>query len=299
MKKGIFYVLFALFGAAVMLSACKPQVPSKYLQPDEMEDILFDYHIAMGMISDNDTGDFQKRMFEASVLKKHGVSEADFDSSLVYYTRHADRFQSIYENLSKRLSDEAVSLGASANDLGNFGADAASGDTANVWKEASSFVLATQVPYNVESFYVKADTTFYKGDKFILSFDTQFIFQDGYKDGVAMMAVRFSNDSVATKVVHMSESSHYDVFVNDDDRLGVKDIRGFVSLQKPASSSESTLKLMFVSNIKLIKCHVKETVAPVPEGANGNTGASGADSVSLPASPSAAGVPSRQLGKVK
>lgn len=288
-------MLVALFGAAALL-ACKPQVPGKYLQPDEMEDILFDYHIAMGMVSENDTGDYQKRMYEASVLKKHGVSEADFDSSLVYYTRHADRFQSIYENLSKRLSDEAVALGASASDLGNFGADAASGDTANVWREASSFVLTTKVPYNVESFYMKADTAFHKGDKLIFSFDAQFIFQDGYKDGVAMMAVRFSNDSVATKVVHISESRHYDMAVNDDDRLGVKDIRGFISLQKPAGSLESTLKLMFVSNIRLVKCHVKEADSPAVPNANGN---SGADSVPMSKSASVAEVPSRQLGKVK
>lgn len=298
MKKGIFSILFVLT-VVIFVSSCKPQVPSKYLQPDEMEDILFDYHIAMGMISDKDTCDFQKRLYEISVLKSHGVSEADFDSSLVYYTRHADRFQAIYENLSKRLSDEAVSLGASASDVGNFGSAANTNDTANIWKETASYVLTTEAPYNVESFALQADTAYHKGDKFIFSFDTQFIFQDGYKDGIAMMAVRFSNDSVATRVVHISESSHYDVVVSDDDRLGVKEIRGFICLQNPPNSSSTTMRLMFVSNIRLIKCHTKETVLPSADN-NQNSGNDEkvSDSV-MPKDVDVKRLPMRKLGSVK
>ena len=53
----------------------------------------------------------------------------------------------------------------------------------------------------------------------MLSFKTQFIFQDGYKDGVALLAVRFSNDSVATRTVHLSESTSYDLAISDDARL--------------------------------------------------------------------------------
>lgn len=252
-----FHALFcvSLFMIVFLLS-CKPQVPGRYLQPGEMEDILFDYHVAMGMVSENDTNDFEKRMFAASVFKKYGITEAEFDSSLVYYTRHSDRLLAIYENLSKRLGDEAASLGASVGDISKFGDNASVGDTTNVWQGASSIVLATIVPDNVESFHIVADTAYHKGDKLVFSFDTQFIFQDGYRDGVAVLAVRLLNDSIATRSIHISGSSHYDISFGDDERIGIKDIRGFISLQNSQNSSQTTLKLMFVSNIKLIRCHV-------------------------------------------
>lgn len=252
--------LFILLFIAVFFFSCKPQVPSKYLQPDEMEDILFDYHIAMGMISENDSDDSEKHLYTQSVFKKYGITEAEFDSSLVYYTRHSDRFLAIYEDLSKRLDDEAVSLGASAGNISKFGENALSGDTSNIWKTSPSIVLATVVPNNVESFHFIADSTFHKGDKIVFSFDTQFIFQDGYKDGVAMLAVRFSNDSIASRFVHISSSGHYDIIVADDDRVGIKSVRGFISLQNQEHSSFTTLKLMFVSNISLVKCHVNENL---------------------------------------
>ena len=261
----------------VMLFSCKPQVPSQFLQPDEMEDILYDYHIAMGMIDEPDSNDYQKRLTEVSVLNKYGVTEAEFDSSLVYYTRHADSFQKIYENLSKRLNDEAVSLGASAIDVEHFGENAASGDTTNVWKGVSSYVLSTIVPYNVESFYLKADTSYRSGDRIILSFNTQFLFQDGYKDGVAMLAVRYSNDSVASQTIHVSESRRYDLTVSNDKMLDIKDIRGFFCLQNPAESSQSTLKLLFVTDIRLVRYHVSDKV-PIKENADVPT----ADSIALP-----------------
>ncbi len=251
----VVFILLPLLVCVLMLS-CKPQVPGKYLQPDEMEDILFDYHIAMGMIEGDDSDDAQKRLYEASVLKKHGVSRAEFDSSLVYYTRHSDRLLNIYENLQKRLGDEAVSLGASVSDVGNFGENAASDDTTNVWNEASSCVLATQAPYNVQSFCLKADTAYHKGDRMILSFNSQFIFQDGYKDGVAMLAVRFCNDSVGVRTIHIQEANRYDLTVDDDEGLGIKEVRGFFCLQNQPSASLTTLKLMFITNIRLVRCHI-------------------------------------------
>lgn len=266
MMKRFAPLLFLHLLTAIFLVSCKPQVPGKYLQPDEMEDILFDYHIAMGMVSQNDTSDFEKRLYAASVLKKHGISEAEFDSSLVYYTRHSDRLLTIYENISKRLGNEAVSLGASSGDIAKFGENASSGDTTNVWNGFSSLALATVVPENVESFHLKADTAFHKGDKIVLSFDTQFIFQDGYKDAVAMLAVRLGNDSIVSKTVRISESCHYDIMITDEERLGIKDVRGFICLNNPPNSSHTTLKLMFVSNISLVRCHVNR---PVP--LNGNT----------------------------
>lgn len=259
MRKGIFMLLVPVF-ACILVVSCKPQVPSEYLQPGEMEDILYDYHLAMGMTAD-DSSNLRRRMYEEAILRKYGVSHAEFDSSLVYYTRHADRFKEIYENVSKRLSDEAVVLGASASEISSLGGDAASGDTTNVWKNAVSCVLATQVPYNVESFCLKADSAYHKGDRLMLSFDTQFIFQDGYKDGVAMLAVRFGNDSVAARTIHMSESSHYSIAVGDDNGLGIKEIRGFFCLQNSPNSSATTLKLMFINNIRLVRCHVRQSAA--------------------------------------
>jgi len=251
-------ILFFIMSLAVLLS-CKPNVPARYIQPDAMEDILYDYYLADAMANGGE-GEYQESsysngLYKLAVLKKHGVSQADFDSSLVYYARHADRLHKIYENIEKRLGNAAVALGATAGDLQQFGSMVESTDTADIWEEERSFMLSTSMLSNVLSYSVKADTAFHKGDRIILSFDTHFIYQDGTKDGVAMLAMRLDNDSVVTRTVHMSSNSHYTLSISDDRNVGVKEVYGFIFLTKKQDTSSSTMKMMFVDNIKLVRLH--------------------------------------------
>ena len=91
-----FIQVSSIFGV-LLLMGCAPSVPGKYIQPGEMEDILYDYHIAEAMANDYESrrDTLLMRVYKAAVLKKHGYSEAEFDSSMVYYMRHADRLHHI------------------------------------------------------------------------------------------------------------------------------------------------------------------------------------------------------------
>ena len=56
----------------MLVVACKPTVPSEYIQPGEMEDILYDYHLALAMSrqkSVNDESDYNRSLYFQSVLK--------------------------------------------------------------------------------------------------------------------------------------------------------------------------------------------------------------------------------------
>ncbi len=129
MKHSSLYLFVLLLAVS-----CTPSVPSQYIQPDEMEDILYDYHVAQAMSKTIGSGNYEynKQLYIDAVLKKHGVSEADFDSSLVYYYTRADRFHEIYVRVSERLNEEAKLLGASVGDISRYSQYSATGDTANI-----------------------------------------------------------------------------------------------------------------------------------------------------------------------
>lgn len=63
---------------------CKPTVPSEYIRPDDMEDILYDYHIAVSMAQNEGASDLQVKSWQLAVLKKHDVSEEKFNRSMLY-----------------------------------------------------------------------------------------------------------------------------------------------------------------------------------------------------------------------
>ena len=87
-----------------MCFACKPSVPSQYIQQGTMEDILYDYHIADAMAlseANSDQWNYQRAYYRQVVLNKYGVTQEELDSSLAYYFRDTERLRDIYTNVSK------------------------------------------------------------------------------------------------------------------------------------------------------------------------------------------------------
>jgi hypothetical protein len=247
-----------------LFAGCKPTVPSRYIQPDDLEDILYDYQLAE-TVAEQMNGNVSRNVLalQASVLKEHGVTQAEFDSSMVYYTRHADRLHDIYEHIATRMQKEASQLGASEAET-SMGMASLNGDTLDIWRGQRSMVLIPMVPYNLCSFEMPTDSSFHKGDGISLLFHSNFIFQDGMRDGMVILAVTLGNDSVTSRSMHISSSSTYTLSIDDNDSLGIKAVRGFFILNKSQSdqNSSTTLRVMSVSNIRLFR--KRQTHKPMP-----------------------------------
>lgn len=265
MKK-LMICLVAVMALLFCVSSCKPSLPSGVLSKGKMTDILYDYHLALAMAHMDDNGDKgQSLAYREAVLRKHDVTSAEFDSSMVYYMRHTELLEDVYKDLTDRYNNEITAMGGSAKEGGEFANLSATGDTANVWNLATSMVFMPVKPFNSTSFDIKVDSTFHKGDRLMLDFDAQFIYQDGMRNGVAMLAVQFGNDSIAQRTIMIQSTQHYSVELSDADLLGIKSVKGYFMLMNDDNgtgvSSQTTLKLMFLEHIKLIRMHPQKPVA--------------------------------------
>lgn len=265
MKK-LMICLVAVMALLFCVSSCKPSLPGGVLSKGKMTDILYDYHLALAMAHMDDNGDKgQSLAYREAVLRKHDVTSAEFDSSMVYYMRHTELLEDVYKDLTDRYNNEITAMGGSAKEGGEFANLSATGDTANVWNLAASMVFMPVKPFNSTSFDIKVDSTFHKGDRLMLDFDAQFIYQDGMRNGVAMLAVQFGNDSIAQRTIMIQSTQHYSVELSDADSLGIKSVKGYFMLMNDDNgtgvSSQTTLKLMFLEHIKLIRMHPLKPVA--------------------------------------
>lgn len=249
----VFYALFLIS----CLSGCKPGVPRDIIQPDEMEDILYDYHVADAMAQGKTDYAYHQTLYREAVLKKYGITSAELDSSLVYYMRHTEQMRDIYEVISDRLKDEALALGASESEVNRFSMSA-SGDTTDIWAGDKSLLLMPQTPYNVSQFSVVADSSFHAGDSFVLTFRCDFIYQEGMRDGLALMAVKYANDSVVTQYSRLPNSNEYTLRIYNTINEKIKEIKGYFYLGKGSDTGtpSSTLKLMSVHDIHLVRLHL-------------------------------------------
>ncbi len=223
-----------------------------------MEDILYDYHVAQAMARVNGGGqtELTKKVYIESVLKKYGVTDEVFDSSLVYYYSRADRLKDIYHNVSERLNEEAKHLGAAISDINLYSQYSATGDTANIWNEATNLMLIPRPTQNRFDFAVKVDTTFHLGDSFMFQFISEYLYQSGSKDAVVCILTKYEGDSIIQTTNHITVSGLAQIRVPANRENKLKEMRGFIYLSDGGDPSE-TRKIMYISQIQLIRFHDK------------------------------------------
>jgi len=248
--------------------SCKPSVPSEYIQPDDMEDLIYDYHVAQGIAMQQDgSQDYNRRLNFELVLKKHGLTQAQFDSSLVYYYTRADRFQEIYKHVQERLNNEAEKYGAAVSE-GPIKAASLSGDTADVWKGNRALMLLNDRPYHLYQFAQKADTAYRAGDSFMLSMNTTWLMQQGNRQATVYLAITYANDSTVKQYSTVSSSGNTTLRIPYC-KERVKEIKGFVMCgMRPSTDDTNSLCVLFVNNIQLFRFHnkiIEQPVMPQPQ----------------------------------
>jgi len=98
---------------AFFIFACSSR-PSYVLSEKKMEKVLYDVYLAEAEINTDyaafSSDSVRKQELLNSVLKKHKITEAVLDTSLVWYSGHLDKYFKIHENLNKRYTQASEKL---------------------------------------------------------------------------------------------------------------------------------------------------------------------------------------------
>lgn len=127
----------SLLGASMLtlalLSAGCERRPKGVISEKKMVEVMTDMKLAESYAANFNTveSDSLPRRLADAVLLKHGVSRADFDSTLVWYGRNFDRYVALYDKVEKRMEsrqkdflDGAVAVAASGEaDIWPYGAN--------------------------------------------------------------------------------------------------------------------------------------------------------------------------------
>lgn len=254
MIRGCRYLVLAFVGLQ-LFQACKPTDPPQYIQPDEMEDILYDYHVAQGMAMGVENNSYNSHLYYEAVLKKHHVTSEQFDSSLHYYYYRSDRFIDIYKRVQERLSDEALLLGASVSEVERYMTQSTSGDTTDIWEGRRRQMLVPFRPYNYLQFRVKCDTAFHAGDSFLMTFANTFLTQGSPRGADAYLSITYMNDSVITRNQPVSGFGVTTMRIPSCPER-VKEICGYIALNQHLDNNQSNdICLLSVDRIQLVRFH--------------------------------------------
>lgn len=227
-------IRWTLIAALALMTSCGKEIPKDIIQPEQMEDILYDYHLSQGM---NQNGkSTEKEAHKNYIFRKHQVTEALFDSSMVWYTRESQELTAIYESLNRRFKrehDHFERLLDSRED--NLSHTSISGDTVDIWRKGDIHWLADNPLSKQQVFEIKADTTFHERDAFLWDMDYHF-----FAEGKAVMGMNvvYENDSVIGETKLVETSGSQSISLQTDSAYKVKMLNGFIyvledSVQEP------------------------------------------------------------------
>ncbi len=239
----------------LLIISCKPDLPPGILSDSEMESVLYDFHMAQAMSEINPiNGSIEERRYELqqAVLRKHQITQADFDSSMSFYCSDLERMNIIYSHLAQRMEREADALGTSINSDVYAGLTA-EGDTANMWVGRQIYALKSRLIDNIQSWQQTCDSTWLPGDDILFRFQPTDFSRTVSTDFYASVVVVYTNDSVRGKTLTTSSRTDYEIRIEDKEGWTPASISGHFYL--PAETDPQLSRIFIINKLSLIRFH--------------------------------------------
>ncbi len=220
------------------VAACD-KAPRGIIPESKMEDLLYDLAVAEAMVdlrSREFDSDSSRLLVKQSVFKKHGVDQALYDSSLVWYSHNIETYGDVYRHVVQRLLQEKKNLGS---DTGSKAVAAvtdptrsnaprqryqATGDTADLWTAPRTYVLTQATPAGYIKWDMAPDREMAKGDRYSFSFKSM-PFQAMYQ---LMLALEYTDGSRSWIARSVSFAGWFKADIQADTARTVRRIYGYL-----------------------------------------------------------------------
>lgn len=221
-------LLFIVILATIILASCNNR-PAGILNNNDMTNILFEMHKLDGSLDTKRlsySGNNDKNNYYKSILKKYNITQAEFDSSLIWYTKNPKKFEkiyvSVYDQITKLQEDvesgkyhpiDSIELLKIKNSL---------------WNRPQKIAYTKDSTRNKLNFEIK-NSSFQFGDVYILKFLQQIAPEDSCSNQHILLKINYYNgkiDSIYQKTYNDSLLRRYIIRFPAIRKLKIKSISG-------------------------------------------------------------------------
>lgn len=252
--KNLVYLIIALF----VLAACSHD-PDYVIGEKDMVDLLVDVHKAEAVIESNYnqySSKADKKKLREAVFLKHGITQEQFDTNLVWYGHHIEEYMKIYEQVVECLkaeNEEAKKLLAEDNSQ----TMSQPGDSVDVWKQRRAHVFDTRQASNLLTFDIAPDENFRTRDYFELRFKVLLLPKLSVKPQV-YLAARHINHDIVYNQLDIDREGWHSLPLQTDSAMALSRINGYIVL--PMQTVPGT---MYVDSLTLIRRHYNDRIPAV------------------------------------
>lgn len=264
---------------AVSMLSCD-KTPRGVLSVNDMADLIVDLELADSYIENNYNdfpSDSSKQVLRQSVFMKHGITQKDYDSSLVWYAHNMEDYIKAYDKAVGKLKNKYEKLQKSSNGnngpsemiaegmdpgepthnptprptggrgLKQFGKTGdQQADSIDMWKGQRSYRLAQGSQRGFITFDLLPDAGHKPGDRYQLAYKLM----RGGNEFKVSLNVDYSDGSTSQMARGTNSDGWINIDVQSDTSRTVRRVYGFVSYNiKPGHTA-------YVDSLMLLRTHL-------------------------------------------
>lgn len=242
-----------LFTAALLLCACR-RTPSGVIPPSDMAEVLADIYVAEGVVNNNQNiyrEDSMKKLLKQSVFAAHGITQAEFDTSMVWYGHNLKTYIDVHDRVIKILEKRNVAMGNAVVQL----ASSIAGDSVDVWPASKYAAITKLLPSKFVKFDIQSDPNWEPGDIYTWRMK---LLDDNSNTVHWTIVAEYDDNSTDWLYSRTSSPNWNEVTFVSDSTLTLKSIKGYFEVAPSDShrddhSSKSVDATIWIDSISLIR----------------------------------------------
>ncbi len=245
-------LLLLIITFVLAFTACnKPQ--NDTLSRKEMTAFLIDLHKLDGALVAQGLGSAEDRnnvYYYNALLKKHGITKAQFDSTLVYYAKNPKKFERVYTDVIEELTEFDVNVKAGV--FHPVDSAALRNSIENIWPLASTRNYFAKDSTASKLKFVIKNRQLAWNDQYKLSFLHQVGKSDSVKNKHAIIRIHYRNkktDSIVCKTISDSLLRRYTITIEARRKNTIDSITGALINYNPVKGKFNAL----IDSIKLTR----------------------------------------------
>lgn len=245
----------------ICVAASCSRVPKNIISEKKMRAVLYDMQLAEGLVETRhdiyQVSTEREEVYNA-VFAKHRITQAEYDSSLVWYGKHMDLYVRIYRLVLKDVNESVAALG----DIkpSPLSGEVSAKDSVDVWIYNRNHVFNPSLTFNALTFNIEPQVPYSSGSSYVFCMSVWGVLPElKHKPKIHISAVHA--DTIISVNQEITADGYYETVLRTMATKQVKRVYGYIVI----NDSEPVYHRIYFDNIQLMKYNYGSKALTAPQ----------------------------------